>query len=127
MNSTAYAFFKFARENYSLVRQFRLETDGGYLTMDDVPILPVYLVPAKKSFWLALAALLTDLVADYVQKDWLETATATYKIPEWFTEKWCEVLKKGGASDSEMEDPDDTRMGTNARPSLNGVNASGGG
>jgi hypothetical protein len=37
MNSTAYAFFKFGREQQPLIRNFCFEADGGYLTMDDVP------------------------------------------------------------------------------------------
>jgi hypothetical protein len=117
MNSTAYAFFKFARDHCPLLRKFRFEAEGGYLTMGEVPFLPVYLVPTKKTTWKQLAELLTELVIDHIEKDWLQTVVAGFKLPKGFSAKWCAIVQSDGGdkrdtraegpSDSYMEDEDD--------------------
>jgi hypothetical protein len=94
MNSNAYAFFKMAREEFSLIRNFRFEAEDGYLKMNDSPFLPVYLVPNKKDCWKKLASLLTELVIDYVDKDWLTAVTTEFTVPENFTTRWFKLLRE---------------------------------
>jgi hypothetical protein len=94
MNSNAYAFFKMAKSIYQPLRRSRFEAEGGYVTVDDQPFLPVYMVSTKKSKWKALAALLMELVADASDNDWLEMAVEPMKIPDDFVDKWCAILQR---------------------------------
>jgi hypothetical protein len=93
LNSNVFAFFKNAKANFSLLRRSRYEVEGGYVTIDDVPFIPVYLVPTKQQKWKALAALLTELVANFDDSEWLETVTNQFTIPPDFTAKWCAILE----------------------------------
>jgi hypothetical protein len=104
MNSNAYAFFKVARDKYSLIRNFRFEAEDGYLKMNDSPFLPIYLVPNKRESWSELAALLTELVVDYVNQDWLTTVTMEFKVPESFTSRWCKLLRESSHHGSFSKD-----------------------
>jgi hypothetical protein len=94
LNSNAFAFFKYAKDIFKILRRFRWEAEAGYVTVDELPFLPVYLVSCKKKKWKALAGLLTELVADVLEKDWLETASSALKIPDDFVTKWCAVLER---------------------------------
>jgi hypothetical protein len=94
LNSKAFAFFKYAKDVYTSLRRFRWEAEAGYVTVDELPFLPVYLVSCKRKKWKALAALLTELVASVLEKDWLETASTALQIPDDFVNKWCSVLER---------------------------------
>jgi hypothetical protein len=96
MNSIVYKFFKSAKEWFPLLRKFRFETEEGYATMNEVPLVPVYLVPKKEELWKKLAGLLTEVIADFLDLEWIETACARVSVPENFMSRWCAVLKEGG-------------------------------
>jgi hypothetical protein len=96
MNSNAFAFFKQAKDRFGVLRKFRFEAEDGYLTVNDTPFLPVYLVPVKQNKWKALAALLTELVADLLNVEWLETATSSLEVSDELKSKWCAVLQSEG-------------------------------
>jgi hypothetical protein len=64
--------------------------------MNEVPLIPVYLVPKKESLWKKLADLLTETVADFLDLEWIETACARLTIPDNFTSRWCATLKEAG-------------------------------
>jgi hypothetical protein len=96
MNLVVYKFFKAAKEWFPLLRKFRFETEGGFATMNEVPIVPVYLVPRKETLWKKLASLLMEVVADFLDLEWLETACSRMVIPENFTSRWCSILKEAG-------------------------------
>jgi hypothetical protein len=113
MNSNAYAFFKAAKSTYSTLRRSRFEAEGGYVTMDDLPFLPVYMVTTKKSKWKALAALLSELVADVDESDWLKTAVSPLKIPDNFVDRWCAVLQRDEAQAMEEEASASVESGEN--------------
>jgi hypothetical protein len=87
MNSNAYAFFRYAKSRFSPLRRYKFEAEDGYVSVDDVPFLLVYLVPTKQSKWRSLAEPLTELVADCLSKDWLETAMTEFEPPSGFTAK----------------------------------------
>jgi hypothetical protein len=97
MNSNVYSFFKWARDRERSLRGVRLDPDGGFLVMNDHPLLPIYLVPTKKRSWDALAHLLAELAASFLDRDWLETAMSTSPvIPDSFVKGWCVILKLDG-------------------------------
>jgi hypothetical protein len=103
LNSNAYSFFKSAKKNFQVLRRFRFEAEGGYIMIDDVPFLPVYLVPTKQLKWKALGSLLTELVAEFLDREWLETATSQIAVPADFAGKWCTILD--GVEMAEIETP----------------------
>jgi hypothetical protein len=104
MNSNVYSFFKYARDRERSLRSFRLDADGGFLVMNDHHLLPIYLVPTKKRSWDALARLLAELAASFLDRDWLETAISTSSpVPETFVQAWCAVLKLDGPP--KLQDP----------------------
>jgi hypothetical protein len=114
MNSNAYAFFKFARDRFSPLRNFHFEVEAGYVSVSDTPLLPVYLIPTKQQKWVLLAPLLTELVANYLGKDWLETAASAFSVPDDFVTRWCSVLSSEATQatvdlvvGSQVEPPDD--------------------
>ncbi len=105
LNSNAYAFFKSAKSNYGVLRRSRFEVESGYVMIDDVPFLPVYLVPMKQKKWKALAGLLTELVANFVDSEWLETATSQFTVPPDFAGKWCAILERDEQLELPVEQP----------------------
>jgi hypothetical protein len=118
LNSNAYTFFKYARDQFPPLRKVRFEAENGYLKIDDSAFLPVYLVPTNRAKWKQLASLLMELAVEQTELDWLEAATSPFVLPEGFVEKWCMVLRRGqphrvnelggshaeGSSDGEMEE-----------------------
>jgi hypothetical protein len=97
MNSTVYSFFKYARDRERSLRNFRLDANDGFLIMNDQQLLPIYLVPTKKTSWDALAHLLAELAASFLDRDWLEAAVSTSSlVPDNFTRAWCAILKLDG-------------------------------
>jgi hypothetical protein len=91
--STAYNFFKLAKEQFTILRRFRFEAEEGYATINGTPFMPVYLIPKRQTAWKKLAALLTEVVADYLDKDWLETACSRLTVPDAFHQRWCDIIE----------------------------------
>jgi hypothetical protein len=123
MNSNAYTFFKMARDQFSLIRQFRFEAENGYLTMNDRPFLPVYLVPNKRDSWKKLAALINELVIDYVDTDWLTAVTSEFVVPENFGTRWCQILREH----EKQHATEEFFLDENNMETATGMTASGGG
>jgi hypothetical protein len=103
LNSNTFTFFKFAKDCFQPLRRFRFEAEGGYVLVDDVPFLPVYMVSSKKAKWKALATLLTELVADGLERDWLDAASTPLTILDKFVEQWCSVIQQDSSPAEEME------------------------
>ncbi len=99
MNSNAFAFFKYAKSQFKPLRRCRFDAEDGYVLMDDLRLFPVYLIPTKKSNWKPLSQLLTELLADFLEVDWLDSASAPRSVPETFVAKWCSVVKRPEANE----------------------------
>jgi hypothetical protein len=91
--STSYAFFKFIKDQYQVLRRFRYEAEDGYATINGVPFLPVYLIPKRQLAWRKLGALLTEIVADFLDKDWMESACSRLTVPDTFHQRWCDIIE----------------------------------
>jgi hypothetical protein len=92
MYSTCFAFFKRVKDLHDNLRKWFLNADDGYVVLDLVPVVPVYLVPKNTDKWVPLAALLNELVAGLVQTEWMDSVKKPIIVPNDFIEKWCDAL-----------------------------------
>ncbi len=91
--STSYSFFKFIKDQFQILRRFRYEAEDGYATINGVPFTPVYLIPKKQTAWKKLGGLLTELVADFLDLDWVESACSRLTVPDTFHQRWFEIIE----------------------------------
>jgi hypothetical protein len=104
--STSYSFFKFIKDQFSVLRRFRYEAEDGYATINGVPFLPVYLIPKKQTAWRRLGALITEIVADFLDRDWMESVCSRLTVPDTFNQRWCDIIesvKKEQAAQSRFD------------------------
>ncbi len=92
MYSNCFSFFKRVKELHDRLRRCYLNADDGFVLLDSVPVVPVYLVPKDTNKWLSLAALLNDLVGDIGETEWMEAAKSPVRVPDEFVPKWCAAL-----------------------------------
>ncbi len=104
MNSNAFAFFKYSKGLFKPLRHCRFDAEDGYVLMDELRLFPVYLIPTKQLQWKRLSQLLAELVADFLDVDWLDSAAAPRSVPERFLAKWCAVIKQPEVNDGDDSD-----------------------
>jgi hypothetical protein len=94
MRSTAFKFFKEVKAMHQDVRSTYLDVShsSGYVTVDGIDFVPVYMIPRDVKRWPNLIPLFVR-VLDFVKNiDWTDRITAKVHIDPELTEKWAEEV-----------------------------------
>jgi Skp family chaperone for outer membrane proteins len=86
-------FLKFAKSNKIELKAFFLTIECGWVFFRDLPIFPVFLVPADSSEWAVLSGLLLGKLKNSVGVDWLSRVAENPKPDTAFLGNWLEAMK----------------------------------
>jgi hypothetical protein len=108
LRSNAFQFFKEAKSLHDTVRATYLDIsdDSGFITVDGIDFVPVYMVPRGRKKWPQLITLLQSVV-DFVRGiEWTERVTSSVKIDQAFVREWANIVgaKGQGPLDGASED-----------------------
>jgi hypothetical protein len=94
LRSTAFQFFKEAKALHDTIRSAFLDVsnDSGYVTVDGIEFVPVYMVPRDKKKWPALITLLLEVVESVKSLEWVVRITTTVSIDQKFVRAWAEAV-----------------------------------
>jgi hypothetical protein len=92
MYSNAYKFFKETKTEYPLIRPFMLDVVGGFVTIDETKVVPVYLVPKNKAVWKQLGGVLQNVVASFLTMDWLDSMAGKLTVEQSHVDEWLSIL-----------------------------------
>jgi hypothetical protein len=94
LRSNAFQFFKEARSLDQKIRAAYLDIshDSGYVTVDGLDLVPVYLVPRDKKKWPTLIMLLARIVDSVREVEWTVRITTSVSIDSALVREWADVV-----------------------------------
>ncbi len=94
LRSNAFQFFKEARSLHQNIRAAYLDIshDSGYVTVDGLDLVPVYMVPRDKKKWPSLIMLLTRIVDSVREVEWTVRITASMSIDSALVREWADIV-----------------------------------
>ncbi len=114
LRSTAFKFFKEAKSLHDTIRMAYLDVaqDSGYVTIDGIDLVPVYMVPRDTKKWPALITLMSKIVDSVRAIEWTERVTSKVQIDQSLVREWTELIgakvpTKENSSDIHMVDSED--------------------
>jgi hypothetical protein len=94
MRSNAFQFFKEVKSLHQEVRSAYLDVshDSGYVSVDGIDFVPVFMVPRAKKKWPQLITLMIRVI-DFVRDlEWTDRITSTVSIDDALVREWAEVV-----------------------------------
>jgi hypothetical protein len=94
MRSNAFQFFKEVKSLHQEIRSTYLDIshDSGYISIDGIDFVPVFMVPRAKKKWPKLIPLMIRGI-DFVRGlEWTERVTSTVSIDQALVREWAEVV-----------------------------------
>jgi uncharacterized protein YoxC len=86
-------FLKFAKGDKQELKAFFLTIECGWVFFRDLPLIPVFLVPADSTEWDVLSGLLLAKLKRVRDVAWLARVAETPKPDQDFLGKWLEAMK----------------------------------
>ncbi len=86
-------FLKFAKGHKMELKAFFLTIESGWVFFRDLPLIPVFLVPADTTEWDVLTGLLLAKLKEMRGVCWLARVAETPKPDKVFLGKWLESMK----------------------------------
>jgi hypothetical protein len=94
METTAFRFIMETKTMCDGLRRFYLEVEDGFLRFQGAPFLPVYMVPANKELWPALAEVLLKMVQSIRSLGWLDRFRHDLrKVEPGLLDEWSCIIK----------------------------------
>jgi hypothetical protein len=94
MRSNAFQFFKEVKSLHQEVRAAYLDIshETGYVSVDGIDFVPVFMVPRDKKKWPRLIDLMIRVI-DFVRGlEWTERITSTVTIDAALVREWAEAV-----------------------------------
>jgi hypothetical protein len=94
LRSNAFQFFKEAKALHDTIRAAYLDVsnDSGFVTIDGVEFVPVYMVPRDRKKWSSLIPLMQAVVDQVRNIEWTVRITSTVSIDQAFVRDWANVV-----------------------------------
>jgi gas vesicle protein len=86
-------FLKFAKNHKTELKGYFLTIERGWVFYRDLPLLPVFLIPANSDEWDVLTGMLLVKLKACRQVDWLARVAEAPKPDNVFLGKWLESMK----------------------------------
>jgi hypothetical protein len=86
-------FLKFAKNHKQELKAFFLTIESGWVFYRDLPLFPVFLVPADSMEWDVLTGLLLAKLKACKQTDWLARVAEAPKPDKPFLGRWVGAMK----------------------------------
>jgi hypothetical protein len=106
MRSNAFQFFKEVKSLHQEVRSTYLDVshDSGYVSIDGIDFVPVFMVPRAKKKWPQLITLMIRVI-DFVRGlEWTERITSTVSIDQALVREWAEAVGAKVPRSAELSD-----------------------
>jgi hypothetical protein len=113
LRSTAFKFFKEARSLYDTVRATFLDVslDSGWVTIDGVEFVPVYLIPKDAKKWPILHPIFERAVAEVLAIEWVAKKTTAVQVDPTLVQEWADAVGlKAPARSEDDRDSSDAEM-----------------
>jgi hypothetical protein len=93
LRSNAFQFFKEAKSLHDTIRMTYLDVtdNSGYVTVDGIEFVPVYMVPRDKKKWPQLITLLQSVVDSVRSIEWTDRVTSNASIDQAFAREWADI------------------------------------
>jgi hypothetical protein len=106
----AFQFFKEAKLLHDTIRTTFLDVadDSGFVMVDGIEFVPVYMVPRDKKKWSNLVKILLSVVDSVRGLEWTDRITSTVSINQALVHEWADVV--GAKFRVIKEDPVDAVM-----------------
>ncbi len=86
-------FLKFAKGDKQELKRFFLTIESGWVFFREIPLVPVFLVPADTTEWDVLSGLLLNKLKSVNSVGWLDRASESPQPDNVFLGKWLEAMK----------------------------------
>ncbi len=94
LRSNAFQFFKETKALYSDIRATYLDVshDSGFVTVDGIDFIPVYMVPRDKKKWPPLITIFVRVIESVLGLEWTVRITSSVSIDPGFVREWAEAM-----------------------------------
>jgi hypothetical protein len=102
LRANAFQFFKEAKSLHDSIRAAYLDisNDSGFITIDGIEFVPVYMVPRDRKKWPSLISLLQSVIDMVRGIEWTDRITATVSIDQSLVREWAALVGSRPLSNS---------------------------
>jgi hypothetical protein len=113
LRSNAFQFFKEAKSLHDNIRNTFLDIadDSGFVTVDGIDFVPVYMVPKDRKKWPKLIEIMQSVVDSVRAFEWTVRVTSSVSIDQSFAREWANIV--GTKTSGVVADPVDEIMSEN--------------